>query len=66
MPDLAGGPPLKRPYGKFRGGLPAGWAACGCLLPLWTATPYAYVFFTKTSLSVMADKKEAADRIPSC
>jgi hypothetical protein len=32
----AGGPPLKRPYGRFRGGPPAGRAGCGCLLPLWT------------------------------
>jgi hypothetical protein len=28
-----GGPSLKRPYSRFRGGLPAGWAACGRLLP---------------------------------
>jgi hypothetical protein len=32
----AGGPPLKRPYDHFRGGLPAGRVACGHLLPLWT------------------------------
>jgi hypothetical protein len=32
----AGGPPLKRPYGHFRGGLPTEHAACGRLLPLWT------------------------------
>jgi hypothetical protein len=31
-----GGPPLKQPYGRFRGGPPAGRAACGCLPPLWT------------------------------
>jgi hypothetical protein len=28
--------PLKRPYGRFRGGPPAGRPACGCLLPFWT------------------------------
>jgi hypothetical protein len=33
---LRGGPPLKRPYACFRGDLPAGWAACGRLLPPWT------------------------------
>jgi hypothetical protein len=32
----AGGPPLKQPYGHFRGGLPVGWVAYGRLLPLWT------------------------------
>jgi hypothetical protein len=32
----AGGPPLKRPYSRFRGGSPARQAACGHLLPLWT------------------------------
>jgi hypothetical protein len=31
-----GGPPLNWPYGRFRGGPPAGWAACGHLLRLWT------------------------------
>jgi hypothetical protein len=30
------GPPLKQPYGYFRGGLPASQAACGHPLPLWT------------------------------
>jgi hypothetical protein len=29
-----GGLPLRRPYGRFRGGPPAGWVACGRLLPL--------------------------------
>jgi hypothetical protein len=29
-------PPLKRPFGRFRGGPPTGWVACGCLLPFWT------------------------------
>jgi hypothetical protein len=29
----AGGPSLKQPYGHFRGGLPAGQATCGRLLP---------------------------------
>jgi hypothetical protein len=32
----AGGPPLKWPYNRFRGGLPACWVACGRLLPSWT------------------------------
>jgi hypothetical protein len=33
----AAGPPLKRPYGCFSGGLPAGWAACRpCSTPLDT------------------------------
>jgi hypothetical protein len=31
-----GGPPLKRPYGHFRGHLYTGWAPCGRLLPIWT------------------------------
>jgi hypothetical protein len=30
----AGRPPLKQPYGRFKGGPPAEWAACGRLLPL--------------------------------
>jgi hypothetical protein len=34
----AGRPPLKWPYNSFRSGQPAGWAACGLLLPL--CTPY--------------------------
>jgi hypothetical protein len=45
----AGGPPHKPPYGSFRGGLPAGRAASGHLLPLWTlhairpgANPFVY------------------------
>jgi hypothetical protein len=29
-------PTLLCPYGRFRGGMPAGHVACGCLLPLWT------------------------------
>jgi hypothetical protein len=33
---LVGGPPLKRPHGRFRGGPPAGQVACGRLLPFWT------------------------------
>jgi hypothetical protein len=37
-----GGPPLKQPYAQFRGGHPAGKAACGGLPPLWTGHPYAY------------------------
>jgi hypothetical protein len=28
--------PLKRPYSRFRGSPPPGWAACGSLLPHWT------------------------------
>jgi hypothetical protein len=32
----AGGPPLKWSYNCFRAALPAGHAACGRLLPLWT------------------------------
>jgi hypothetical protein len=32
----AGGPPLKQPYGHFRGSPPAGWATCSRVLPLWT------------------------------
>jgi hypothetical protein len=35
----AGGPPLKRPYGRFMADPPAGQAACSSLLSLWT--PYA-------------------------
>jgi hypothetical protein len=31
----AGGPPMKRPHGCFRGDPPIRWAACGHLLPLW-------------------------------
>jgi hypothetical protein len=37
----AGGPPHKQPYGCFRGGPPAGRAACGHLLPPWTLCAYA-------------------------
>jgi hypothetical protein len=37
-----GGPPLKRPYGRFRGGPPSGRAACSRLLALRTPTPYAH------------------------
>jgi hypothetical protein len=33
---LAGGPPLKQPYGLSKDGLPTGQAACGRLLPFWT------------------------------
>jgi hypothetical protein len=32
----AGAPPLKQPYVHFTGSPPAGQAACGHLLPLWT------------------------------
>jgi hypothetical protein len=32
----AGVPPLKRPYGRFRGAKPTERVACGRLLPLWT------------------------------
>jgi hypothetical protein len=32
----AGGSPLKRAYGRFRGGTPAGLSTCGCLLPFLT------------------------------
>jgi hypothetical protein len=32
----AGGPPLKRPYGRLRGGPPTGRVACSRLLPPWT------------------------------
>jgi hypothetical protein len=32
-----GGPSLKRPYSRFRGGLPAGQVACGSLLLIWTS-----------------------------
>jgi len=38
----AGGPPPERPYDCFRGCPPAGWAACGCLLPSGHPTLYAY------------------------
>jgi hypothetical protein len=41
----ASGSLLKRPYSRFRDGLPAGWAACGCLLPLWT--PHAVRLWKK-------------------
>jgi hypothetical protein len=37
----AGGPPLKQPYGRVRGGPPTGGSACGYLLPLWNWTPHA-------------------------
>jgi hypothetical protein len=30
-----GGPPPKRPYGRFGGGMPTGRAVCGRLLPPW-------------------------------
>jgi hypothetical protein len=43
--NSAVGPPLKQPIGHRRGSLPTGWAACGCLLPLWTPTPYAHELF---------------------
>jgi hypothetical protein len=33
---LAGGPPLKRPYGYFRGGSLTGQVTCGRLIPLLT------------------------------
>jgi hypothetical protein len=32
----AGGPPMKRSCGYFRGGMPTGQAACGRILPCWT------------------------------
>jgi hypothetical protein len=38
----AGGPSLKRPYGRFRGDPHAGQAACGRLLPSWIPALYAY------------------------
>jgi hypothetical protein len=31
-----GGPPLKRPYGCYRGGPLTGWATYGRILPFWT------------------------------
>jgi hypothetical protein len=33
----AGGPPLKRPNGHFRGDLPTGQAACGRFFSFWTS-----------------------------
>jgi hypothetical protein len=39
------GPSLKRPYGCFRGGTPAGWVACGRLLP--PLTPHAIRLWLK-------------------
>jgi hypothetical protein len=39
MPDPSmpyRGPSLQRPYGRFRGGSPAGWVACSRHLPFWT------------------------------
>jgi hypothetical protein len=40
MPDPStlcsvGGPPPKWPFGRFWGGLPLGWVACGHLQPPW-------------------------------
>jgi hypothetical protein len=32
---FVGRPPPKRPFGRFGGGPPTGWAACGRLLPPW-------------------------------
>jgi hypothetical protein len=55
-PGPAGGSPLIRPCGNFRGGLPAGQVACGHLLPPWT--PPALRFCT---LQVL-EQREAARR----
>jgi hypothetical protein len=44
---LAGGSPLKRPYGRFRSGPPAGRAASGCLLHFWT--PHAIRLWEKST-----------------
>jgi hypothetical protein len=38
----AGGPPLKRLFGYFRGGSPTGRADCGRLNPFGNPTPFAY------------------------
>jgi hypothetical protein len=49
----AGRPPLKQPYGGFRGGPPTGRAAYGHLLPLGTPYPVRlclHYAFTKLSL----------------
>jgi hypothetical protein len=51
----AGEPPLKRPYIRFRGGLLAGRAACGHLLPLWT--PHA------VRVRMEDDKREGKTRV---
>jgi hypothetical protein len=34
-----GRPLLKRPHGHIRGDPRTGWAACDCLLPIWTLHP---------------------------
>jgi hypothetical protein len=39
----AGGPPLKRPYGRFKGFPLAGQAACARLLPIWTTHAVRHV-----------------------
>jgi hypothetical protein len=53
--NSAVGPPLKQPFGHRRGVSPTGWAACGCLLPLWTPTPYAYVSARVSGLDTIFD-----------
>jgi hypothetical protein len=47
----AGRSPLKRPNGRFRGGLPAGQAACNRLLPFWTPHDVGLCFSVSVCLS---------------
>jgi hypothetical protein len=62
-----GGRPLKWPYGRFGGGLPAGQAACGHLLPYWT--PHAVrlweEIYTVGRFSTNHPNQSTANSIPS-
>jgi hypothetical protein len=56
----ASGPPLKRPYIRFRGCPPTGQLAYGCLQPLWT--PHAVRLCKKDErfLSVLVSRHSDA------
>lgn len=46
----AGGPPLKRPYSRFRGDPPARQVACSYPLPLWTPCTFMIFFVVLQTL----------------
>jgi hypothetical protein len=49
------GPPLKHPYGCFRGGSPKGWSACGRLPRFGHPTAYAAVRRSRTVRCLLRD-----------
>jgi hypothetical protein len=59
----AGRPPLKQAYSCFKGGPPAGWAACDHLLPFWT--PHAvHLWIQSLQKANMLKSQSICNRIP--